>query len=347
MAAAVIPRWWGSHKVLAGLGALLLAAVVAMVLWLNYLNSQIAGIPRMDLDVHDANGSAVGHGGDSGRALNILIAGTDARDGGTVPELMRSGWRPGVVRSDTIMVLHIAADRRSASLVSVPRDTWTDIRGHGSHKINAAFSFGGPELYLDTMEAFTGLKMDHVVLVGWAGIKELSSAVGGVEVVIPNDIHDPSSDYTWTAGTHRLEGDRALAYVRMRHGLPNGDFDRINRQQNFLRALFDEVLSSETIVNPIRLTNSVEAIAGHLTLDASFSHDEVRDLALSLRGLERSDITFATIPLQRYDTIRGQSVVIVDHVQARRLFAATARDELGRFLADEGIEPLPDGDSVS
>lgn len=347
MAAAVTPRWWGGHKVLAGLVALMLAFVVAMALWASYLNSQIADIPRMDLDVYGSSGFAEGDRAGSERALNILIAGTDARDGETVPELMRDGWQPGVVRSDTIMVLHIAADRGSASLVSVPRDTWTDIPGYGAHKLNAAFSFGGPELYLETMEAFTGLRMDHVVLVGWEGLKDLSSAVGGVDVVIPQDIHDPESGYTWTAGTHRLQGDRALRYVRMRYGMPNGDFDRINRQQNFLRALFDELLSRETLVNPIRLTNSVEAIAQHLTLDASFSNSEVRDLALSLRGIERSDITFTTVPLERYDTVRGQSAVIVDVAQARRLFAAADRDRLRQFLDEEGIDPLPGVGSVT
>lgn len=219
--------------------------------------------------------------------------------------------------------------------------------GYGSHKINAAFSLGGPELYLETMENFTGLRMDHVALVGWDGLKELTGAVGGVEVVVPEDIYDPESDYTWTAGRHRLEGEKALDYVRMRYGMPNGDFDRINRQQNFLRSLFDALLSRETLVNPIRLTNSVEAIAQHLTLDESFSDSEVRDLALSLRELERSDITFTTVPLERYDTIRGQSAVIVDGARAKRLFAAADREELRQFLDHEGIAPLPGVGSVT
>ncbi len=275
------------------------------------------------------------------RALNILVAGTDSGTPDELARLVEGGWEPGAMRSDTIMMLHVTADREQASVVSIPRDTWVEIPGHRPAKINAAFSLGGPALYVDTVEAFTGVDVDHVAIVDWAGFRDISTAVGGVDVTVPATVTDTMNDITWTAGQHHLEGQEALMYVRMRYGLGDGDFDRIDRQQNFLRSLLGKLVDEGTVRNPVRLTAAVNAITSSLTLDTSFDNAAVRDLALSLRGLRARDITFVTVPLQAYDKIEGQSVVRVDREAASRLFRAMDRGRLPQYAARTGLQQLP------
>jgi LCP family protein required for cell wall assembly len=330
--------WLGRHRVLVAvlmLGTLLLTACGG---WAVYLNSKIADVPRVELDL-DENRRPKKVGGEAAEAMNILLAGADAGGGPSIAEAVESGeWPPYSHRSDTIMILHVTADREKAYLVSVPRDTWTEIEGIGMSKINAAFALGGPSLYVQTLEEFTGLRMDHLAIIDWNGFKDLTTALGGIPVYIPEDVYDPSQDVQWEAGKQDLEGKRALQYVRMRYGLENGDFDRIKRQQNFLRQTLRKLLSNGTTSNPIRLTNAVEAITKYLTVDSEFSNSEIRSLALSLRSLDDEDVTFLTIPRKRYDTIEGQSVVIHDEKQTEDLFEAVANDNISDYIDEYGKE---------
>src|SRR5699024_4791673 len=173
--------------------------------------------------------------------LNILLAGSDVRaPGGTTGEAAESGWAPGAGRSDAIMILHIDADRESAYLVSIPRDSWVTIPGEGKNKINAAFSLGGPALYVKTIEKLTGIRIDHLAMIDFEGFKQLTDALGGVTI----DIAD--SGCGRDAGTYDMNGAEALEYVRQRKCLEGGDFDRVKRQQNFLRQLMGKTLSGGT-----------------------------------------------------------------------------------------------------
>ena len=327
--------WVAHHRGLVAvlmLGTLLLASCGG---WAVYLNSKIADVPRVALDL-DENRRPQRV---TGEAINILLAGADAGDGPSIEEAVAAGeWPEYSHRSDTIMVLHLSADRKKATLVSVPRDAWVDIDGIGMSKINAAFAKGGPSLYVQTLEEFSGLRMDHLAIIDWEGFKELTTALGGIPVYIPQDIYDPSQKVQWTKGEQELEGKKALQYVRMRYGLENGDFDRIKRQQNFLRQTMRQLLSNGTTSNPLRLTKAVEAITRYLTVDSEFSNGNIRSLALSLRSLDDEDVTFLTVPQARYDTIDGQSVVIVDYEQTKALFEAVANDGIDGYIEEFGKE---------
>jgi LCP family protein required for cell wall assembly len=331
--------WFARHQV--ALGVLMVAAIFLTAIggWLFYLNSQIGNVPRVALEL-DENRRPARAGAATRGAMNILLAGADAGAGPSIAQTVASGeWRPGSHRSDTIMILHITADHEQAYLISVPRDAYVNVEGTGKTKINAAFANGGPSLYVQTLEQFSGMRMDHLAIIDWEGFRELTTAIGGVPVYIPEDIYDPSQKVQWTAGTEELEGKRALQYVRMRYGLTNGDFDRIKRQQNFLRSFMKKMLSNGTTSNPIRLTNAVEAIVKYLTVDEAFSNGQIRSLALSLRSLEQKDVTFLTVPQARYATTPdGQSVVIVDREQTKDLFKAVSNDNIEAYFKKYGRE---------
>src|SRR5665811_1538692 len=286
------PRWISRHKALVVLIALfgLLFSLVGG--WAVYLNQQLGDVPRIDLGLDDRS-RPDRPPGEAGRAVNILLAGADAGEGPSIAQAVASGnWQPGSYRSDTIMIVHITGDRQKAYVISVPRDTWTIIDGYGAAKINAAFSYGGPSLYVRTMEQFTGLRMDHLAIIDWNGFKDLTNALGGVEVYVSQTVRDPQNGNTLERGTRTLHGEEALRYVRTRYGLPNGDFDRIKRQQNFLRSIMQKLVSQGTLMNPVKLTKSVGAITGNLVLDKEFTNSEIRGLALSMRGIKPADVTF-------------------------------------------------------
>lgn len=308
--------------------------------WLVYLDNEIAKVPRFTLNLKEER-RPPRVTGEASESLNILLAGADAGDGPSIAQsVAKDTWQPYSHRSDTIIVLHVTADREKAYLISVPRDSLTHIEGIGKSKINAAFAAGGPSLYVKTLEDFTGLRMDHLAIIDWEGFRDLTKAIGGVEINIPEDIYDPSQRVQWTAGKQKLEGELALQYVRMRYGLSEGDFDRIKRQQNFLRAFMKKMLSTGTTANPIKLTNTVEAIVKYLVVDDDFTNSEMRSLALSLRSLEEEDVTFVTVPKKRYATVDGQSVVVVDKAQTQALFGAVANDDIGSYLKDYGRDDV-------
>ena len=239
-----------------------LAVVMLIILatagsYLYWANKQIAEIPRFKIGREED--PELDHNEDE-QALNILLLGVD--NGGaklSVAEDLEDGeWTPGMHNSDTMILLHIPKNRKSASMVSIPRDSWVKVDGYpennGRAKVNAAFSYGGPELALTTVEELTDVRIDHVAIIDWAGFKDLTSALGGVRVYIPASFYDSSQNKQWDEGWINLEGEEALQYVRTRHGLANGDFDRIARQQNFMRALMKALLSSSTTRNPVKFT---------------------------------------------------------------------------------------------
>lgn len=308
--------------------------------WAIYLNDQLADVPRMDLGL-DEQTRPERPTGEAGAAVNILLAGADAGEGPSIAAAVEDGtWEPGSHRSDTIIIVHITGDRKHAYVISVPRDTWAGIDGYGTNKINAAFSLGGPSLYVRTLEQFTGLRMDHLAVIDWNGFKDLTTALGGVEVVVP-----PGD--ALEAGKRTLQGEEALKYVRTRYGLPNGDFDRIKRQQNFLRSIMGKLVSQGTLTNPITLTKSLGAITDNLILDDEFGNGEIRDLALSMRAIKPADVTFVTVPFKRFGRINGQSVVFVDMPRMRALLGSVLTDDLERYLEHNDADVLGDPQSVS
>jgi LCP family protein required for cell wall assembly len=291
-------------------------------------------------------------------ALNILLMGADnaARlvDKPTVAELLASGeWNPGDYLSDTVMVMHIPADREAAYVVSIPRDSLVTIyddtgEPHDENKVNAAFSTYGPFGTWRTVENLSGLRLDHMAIIDYGGFKDLTTAIGGVDLYIPESVYDSQQDQQWDEGWVHLEGELALKYVRMRYGLLRGDFDRVARQQNFLRAVLRKTLADDTVGNPVKFTRTLEAVVRNLTVDESWTNGDLRGLALDMRGLETKDVRFVTLPFQRYeqDPELG-SVNIIDEQRSRELWQAIADDTIGDYLAKYPQDELPEPRRVS
>lgn len=281
--------------------------------------------------------------GPAARAVNILLLGTDRRS--DAPTTGRAAaaptWLPGAQRSDAIMILHIDSDRRGASVISIPRDAWVPIPGHGTGKINAAFSFGGPSLAVETIEQLTDVRIDHLAVVDWDGFRHLTDELGGVTLDIPQTVHDSYRDITWTAGRHRLNGDQALNYVGQRAGLPGGDFDRIHRQQYFLRTLLDDTLTQELVRSPKKAYGILDVLTENLSVDDEWSVGSMRSLVMSLRHLRSAAIEYATVPLAGTGMEGEQSVVHLDEKRGGQMWRAVRSDGVSEWLVNHPDDGIP------
>jgi anionic cell wall polymer biosynthesis LytR-Cps2A-Psr (LCP) family protein len=237
-------------------------------------------------------------------------------------------WQAGAARSDTMMLLEISADRETASLVSIPRDSWVDIPGHGEAKLNAAYSWGGPPLMVETVQNLTGIRVDHLAVMDWSGFRELTDAVGGVAI----DGRD-------------MNGEQALEYVRERESLPGGDFDRTRRQQRFLRALMNQALNAGTLASPGRLNGLLNTVGDVISVDDQLSNGDLRGLMWDLRGIRSSDVHFMNAPVTGTDYVDGQSVVLLDEEACAPLWDAMREDHMPRYLASDHA-PAELGDEV-
>ncbi|WP_134741394.1 LCP family protein [Nocardioides sp. 503] len=280
--------------------------------------------------------------GPAARAVNILLLGSDRRsDEPTTGDGARAAaFVPGAQRSDTMMLLHIDADRRGASIVSLPRDSWVTVPGHGENKINAAFSYGGASLAVATVEELTHVRVDHLAIIDWDGLRALTDELGGVTVTVPETVHDSARDITWTAGEHHLDGEAALAYVRQRYGLPGGDLDRASRQQNFLRTLMADTLERVGDSGPWGVYQLLGTITQHLSVDAEWSTKDMTRLFWSLRDLDEDEVTFMTVPVAGLGYEGPQSVVHLDHAAGRRLWDAVRSDRLASWVRQHPDAPL-------
>lgn len=323
-------RW---PKVLAGAGVIVLLFVVGTVAlaWQRQAayNGNIDRVPSA-MPTGDRPGP------NSSGTQNWLLVGSDTRaEVGTTGAGGRV-WKPGGQRSDTIMLLHLPADRSRAYVISFPRDSWVQIPGYGPQKINAAFSFGGPPLLIETVEDLTGIRIDHFGAIDFDGFKSMTDALGGVEVNIEKSVYDTANKVHWRAGTQKLDGEKALLFVRQRYNLPNGDFDRIKRQQAFLRALAKKAAEGGTVSNPIKLDRFMSAFTKSISVDDSVSAGDLRSLALSMRGVRPSEVRFLTTPNKGSAQRGRQSVVLLDRARAPRLFEAVKTAELEKYIQSNG-----------
>ncbi|WP_078632351.1 LCP family protein [Streptomyces resistomycificus] len=239
----------------------------------------------------------------------FLLAGVDSRSKRPTTGSDATGrlWTYGAQRSDTLMLVHLGGDEHTAYTVSIPRDSWVPVPGHGSAKINAAFSWGGPPLLIQTVEHLTGTRVDHF----------LSLIHRQVPVTIAQDAYDPEQNRHFTAGTHVLNGEQALAYVRQRHGLPGGELDRIKRQQEFLRSLVGQIRGDVRVTDPFGADRTLDAITRTVSVDDRMSNGDLRALVLGLRHLDTADATFTTAPIVRSELIDGQYALILDRQRLR------------------------------
>ncbi|MGP4024480.1 LCP family glycopolymer transferase [Actinomadura sp. 3N407] len=267
---------------------------------------------------------------------NWLLVGSDSRAGSATTGEGNDVWKPGRQRTDTIMLLHLPADRKKAYIVSFPRDAWVEVPGYGNQKINAAFSYGGPKLLIATVENLTGIRVDHYGAIDFEGFKTMTDALGGVTVNIKQSVYDPARKKQWTAGSQKLNGEEALLFVRQRYNLPNGDFDRIKRQQAFLGALAKQAADRGTLTNPLKLDRFLSALTKAISVDAGVSAGDLRSLALSMRDVRASDVMFMTTPHKGTGRRGKQSVVFLDAAKAKALFEAVKTARMAEYAKRHG-----------
>ena len=324
-----VPGLIRRHKALSVLLALALLLLIGVGSWAWMLNNKIDDIPRFEASF-DRDDRPVRS--QPTEALNVLLVGVDGR-GTDVRERLESG-DTGLL-SDTMMIWHLDKDHQNSQVVSFPRDSWVDIPGHGQAKLNAAFSWGGPELLVETLEDTLDIYIDHVAVVDFEGFKDITDTLGGVDLE------------TAGGGTEHFDGDEALEYVRERKTLPGGDFDRIDRQQNFLRTVLFEVTRTGTRINPLTVTNLIGDLGKLLVLDDDFTNDEIRDLGFDVIRRGAGEVEWMTAFTDGTGTSAdGQSIVLLNVEKSRELMGAISRDEFKDYLKDNRIDRLPKPEEV-
>ncbi len=345
-----------------------LALVVTGIAWqrIDSLRSSLASIGGLGLG-----------GGDDG-AVDLLLVGTDSRTdahGNPLSQRELDALRAGeevANNTDTIILIRIPNDGRSATALSIPRDTYVEVPDIGMSKINAAYGAtkettrlelvesgtddakaesestkAGREALIESVADLTGVTVDHYAEVGLLGFVLLTDAVGGVEVCLNEAVDEPLSGARFDAGTQTLDGPDALSFVRQRHDLPRGDLDRIVRQQVFMASLAQKVLSAKTLSNPAKLNQLTAAVQRSVVLDSDW---DIMDLATQMQGLAGGDVTFSTIPVEDINAMTdyGESVVQVDPDAVRDfvagLIGAAPDDRRSEDDATTSAKPAPEID---
>lgn len=261
----------------------------------------------------------------AGAGTNWLLVGSDSRED-LAPEqqaALATGGDVGAGRTDTILVIHIPGlfSRAPTTMVSIPRDSYVDIPGHGMDKINAAFAIGGPSLLARTVEQDTGLRLDHYAEIGFAGFGDVVDALGGVRICPTDPINDPLAGIDLPAGCQTLDGPNALGYVRTR-ATPRADLDRMMHQREFMSALLNRASNPLVWVNPWRWYSVPRAAVAALSVDSGV---HVWNLAALGWGLHGSTTTL-TVPIGEFTVNEVGDVVVWDSNAAGALFEALRTD---------------------
>ncbi|MEU4686135.1 LCP family protein [Streptomyces xinghaiensis] len=301
---------------------------------------------------------------DGGDGLTFLLVGTDGRDRIT-PEQRRKyrlGGEPCHC-TDAILLVHLSADRRRAGVVSIPRDSYAELpadgagsgedgpgtgggsgtgdgggAGNGSGaegtgggrpvKINSVYAEGGPRLTVRTVENLTRVRIDHYLEVDFSSFIRTVDLLGGVDICTTRPLRDPRSGLDLPAGTSRLDGGEALAYVRARHLDAEGDLGRMRRQQLFLAALMDRAAESGLLLNPVALDRAAGQLLRSVRADPGLGPEELIGLGRAMRGFTAASSEFVSVPVADPDhRVPGVgSTVLWDRPKAEALFEALRED---------------------
>jgi len=306
----------GPGKILGSLLVVILLMIGGMWIYLETSINRIDALPDYEGRPASAEGT------------NWLIVGSDSRAGlDPEDEARLATGDTGGQRTDTIMIAHLPDNDTAPTLLSLPRDSDVKIPGHGTNKINAAFSFGGAPLLTQTVEQATGLRMDHYAEIGFGGFASIVDAVGGVEMDIPSEMVDTKTGVTIPAGVQELDGAQALGFVRMRYSeaTPRSDLDRVANQRKFIGALVSEISSPGTLLNPFDLFPLLSSAPDALTMDTDDHLHNLVAFAWAMRGISSGGVVTTTMPTT------SSSAEKWDKERSAQLFEALQKDT-----------PLPD-----
>jgi LCP family protein required for cell wall assembly len=305
------------------IGRVLLIVLLAFVLLIGGIWLYL----ELNLNKVDALGDYSGRPA-AGAGSNWLIVGSDSRAGLSAEdqERLATGDAKGQ-RTDTMMLLHIPDNNTRPTLVSLLRDSYVDIPGHGKNKLNAAYAFGGPKLLAQTVELNTKLRLDHYAEIGFGGFASLVDAVGGVNMCLKQPIDDPLAGIKLPAGCQDLNGEQALGYVRTR-ATPRADLDRVVHQREFIGALTDKASSPGTLLNPFRLIPLIANAPGALTVDKGDHLYNLPSLAFAVGGASNGSTVTTTVPMGgSVRTANAGAAITWDQAKKTRLFDALRTDQ--------------------
>ena len=296
-------------------------------------SSDAAAALAANASEHDKDGDGIldngyNYGVIKGPGKNILLLGSDTRTGADAALVSGS-------RADTIMLMHIPADGKGVYIISIMRDTWVDIPGYGTAKVNAALNYGGVSLQVATIENLVGVKIDHVAEIEFEGFKSLVNAIGGVDVQVPFAF--TSNVWTFTPGLMHLNGSGALSFVRERYSFADGDYQRVRNQRAFLRGLYSTMKAKGALSNVASFQSAVESLAGYMRVDSGLNAMQIAQLAAPVLTSGDTSMHMTTLPNAgpgwSYD---GQSIVLVNQAANAQLANALQHDTMDQFMATYG-----------
>jgi LCP family protein required for cell wall assembly len=310
-------RFWGQPgrhgrriALIAGLVVvILLVTFVGTYFWLDGKLNKTVALPAF-------SGTSAG--------TNWLIAGSDSRQGLDREQIdaLHVGFDSGTLNSDSLMLLHLGGPK--PVLVSIPRDSYVNIPGHGYNKINAALAYGGPTLLIQTVEEVTGLRINHYMGIGFEGLVSVVNTVGGVRVCLPTAIQDAYSGVNLSAGCHNLNGTQALAFVRDRHSFATSDLQRIQDQRYFLKALLSKATSPGVYLNPFTAYPFASTASSSISVDKDTSLYDLSQAAFGLRNPQTGTVPIANAA---YETSNAGESVLWNQSEAQQLFSALKDDK--------------------
>lgn len=259
----------------------------------------------------------------SGDALNVLMVGSDSREGLDAPEDVLQFGRVGGRRADTLILAQVVPREQRGVLVSIPRDLWVPVHHDGlqrSGKINSAYQYG-PQSVIDTVRALTGMPINHYIEINFGGFRTMVDAIGGIDICNAQTFYDAKINFRLDQGMHHLDGNQALAYVRTRRATSDGDFGRMRRQQEFIRAVMARVGKPSVLGNPVRVNYLATNFARNVTVDQLFQVSDLVKLAVSIRRVGADQLLTYSVP-GHIGRIGGQSVVIMEQDRSEPLFQA-------------------------
>jgi LCP family protein required for cell wall assembly len=283
-------------------------------------------------NVHRVDATPSGSRPADSQGFNYVLVGSDSRQGLTPAQvkLLNTGTAQQAAgsRTDSIILVHVPSGSGKPALISLPRDSYVPIPGHGRNKINASFSIGGPKLLVQTIEQVTGIRIDGYVEIGFGGFASVVDSVGGVDICVPRNMKDAYAGIDLKAGCQTLDGKNALGYVRARYSDPLGDIGRVARQRQFLSAIMHKALSPATVLIPWQYYSFSNSAAAGLSVGQDTTLRDVTRVLQAMRSISNGDGLSLTVPVSNpgLSTNVG-SVVQWDRAKAVALFTALKNDQ--------------------